>query len=126
MIPLWCEREQTQCRQQSGYARVAEPERGCWLTVGRPSRGGQFGEVGVAETAVMSSALQVQDPRVDTLSEGAEVGEVTQTSSDAKVVGIVEGGLGAQGAPLLEILFDVAALVVHMQAGLDPLGHNAG
>jgi hypothetical protein len=33
------EREQTQCRQESGYTRVAELESGCWLTVGRPSSG---------------------------------------------------------------------------------------
>jgi hypothetical protein len=74
------EREQTQCRQQSSDARVAEPERGCWLAVWCPSRGGESSEVGVAEAAVMRSTLQVQDSRVDTLSEGAEVGEVKVVS----------------------------------------------
>ncbi len=50
----------------------------------------------------MGRAFQVEQPPIDAPPQGAEVGEVTQTPSNAKVIRVVEGGLGAQRAPPLE------------------------
>ena len=45
---------------------------------------------------------------------------------DPYVVGIVDGGLGAQGALLLEIPLDVTAFVLDVEAGPDAAGDDAG
>ena len=92
--------------------------RGLELRHVRQVRGGQ--------PAVVGGALQLQQAGVDALPQRAEGVEVAQTTLDAQVVGIVDGGLGAQGAPLLEVLLDVAALVLDVQAGEHAVGDDPG
>jgi hypothetical protein len=46
--------------------------------------------------------------------------------SNARVIGVVEGGLGAQRAPVLGLFFDATARVLDVQAGQDPVGDDAG
>src|SRR6266852_2877973 len=73
----------------------------------------------------MGGAFQVEQPPIDAPSQGPEVGEVTQTPSNTKVIRVVEGGLGAQSAPPLEVLLDVTALVLDVQAGQDAVSDDA-
>jgi hypothetical protein len=74
----------------------------------------------------VSGALQLQQAPVDPLAERTEVGEVLQAPADPEVVRVVAGGRGAQGAPLLEGLLDVAARVRPVQAGDDAVQQDAG
>src|SRR5207249_778211 len=64
-------------------------------------------------------------PSIDVIAQGPEVAQVGQPPSNAEIVGVIEGGLGAQGALLLEVLLDVAAFVGDMQTGIDPRGDHA-
>ncbi len=73
----------------------------------------------------MGGAFQVEQPPIDAPSQGPEVGEITQTPSNAKVIRVVEGSLGAQSAPPLEVLLDVTTLVLDVQAGQDAVGDDA-
>src|SRR6266540_3819590 len=99
---IWREHKEAQRAEQRGDARIAELEGWSWLTLRGATRSRQGTQLGLAEPAVMGRPFQMQQPPVDALSQGAEVGEVTQTPSNAKIMRVVEGGLGAQSAPRLE------------------------
>jgi hypothetical protein len=122
--PFRREHEQTERSEECRHARIPELEGRGWLTLRGAARGSQCAQLGLAEPAVMGGAFQVEQPPIDAPSQGAEVGEVTQTPSNAKVVRVIEGGLGAQSAPLLEVLLDVTALVLDVQAGQDAVSDD--
>jgi len=74
----------------------------------------------------MRDPLALQHPTVDALPQGPEVAEVSQPPSDAQIVGVVDGGLGTQGALLLEVLLDMAAFVLDIHARGHPVGDHPG
>ena len=74
----------------------------------------------------MRDQLALQHPTVDALPQGPEVAEVSQPPSDAQIVGVVDGGLGTQGALLLEVLLDMAAFVLDIHARGHPVGDHSG
>ncbi len=45
------------------------------------------------------------------------MGQVFQAFADAEILRIVDRAFGAQAAAFLEILFEIHALVAHIQAG---------
>src|SRR5215471_18023417 len=53
-------------------------------------------------------------------------GRLLSRPPDLEVVGVVDGGLGAQRLPLLMVLLDRRVLVVHVQARRDVLGDDPG
>lgn len=53
-------------------------------------------------------------------------GQIAQPFADAEVARVVDGGLRAQGASLLVVLLDAAALVVDVQGGRHALGDHPG
>ena len=52
-------------------------------------------------------------------------GKVAKTATDIEVIGVVERGLGAEGAGELEVLLDLGSLVVEAKAGLDAFCEHA-
>lgn len=96
------------------------------LAVGGPRGLDQVREVGRCQGAVVRERFGLEDAAVDVIAERAEVAQVRQPPSDAEIVGIVEGGLGAQRALLLEVMLDVAALVGDVQTRIDAGGDDAG
>lgn len=62
---------------------------------------------------------------VGALADRLELPEIGQALAGPEVGGVIDGGFGAQGTPLLEILLDVALLVVDVKAGIDAGGDDA-
>ena len=86
----------------------------------------EIGELRRRQATVVGERFGLEDAAVDVIAQGAEVAQVRQPPSDAEVIGIVEGGLGAQGALLLEILLDPTVLVGDVHAGVDACGDDVG
>jgi len=51
---------------------------------------------------------------------------MAQCPANAEVAGVIDGGLGAQGAALLVVLLDAGALVVEMKGRIDLPGEDPG
>jgi hypothetical protein len=90
-------REEAERSEERRYTWIPELEGGGRLTLRGAARSRQSTQLGLAEPAVMRGAFQVEQPPVDAPSQSAEVGEVTQTPSNTKVVRVIEGGLGVRG-----------------------------
>ena len=71
-----------------------------------------------SEHAVVAEALDAQEASVGLEADRFDLLEVAPQLADSEVAGVVDGGLGAQGAPELEVLLDAGLLVVEMQRGL--------
>ena len=80
----------------------------------------------LGEDAVKAEALDFEQSAVGGKADVAQSGQVMQAFADAEVVGIVDGGLGAQGALLLVILLDARVFVVDVERGGDALREDAG
>src|ERR1700685_100056 len=74
----------------------------------------------------MTCSLHFEEPAIGGKADGAQLWQVVQTLADAKVVGVVDGGLGAQGPAFLVILLDMAVFVIDVQRWGHPLGDDAG
>src|SRR6266478_633091 len=79
----------------------------------------------LAECAALAHALDLKQSAVDVVADGAQMDEIVDALGAAEIVRVVDGGLGAEGAVLLEVLLDVAALVFDVQAGIDTVGDDA-
>ena len=116
--------EEAQGAQEGRHPRLTELQGGCRLPVGALRGLDEIDEVGGGQPTVMRRLFGLQEAGVDVLPERAEVAEVAQPPTDTEVVGVVEGGLGAQGALLLEVLFDVTPLVLDVNARRDAVGDD--
>lgn len=72
----------------------------------------------------MADPLDLQEFAIDLVAEIAQVREIRHRLGDIEIVRVVDGGLGAQGALLLEVLLDVRGLVLDMETRLDPVGDH--
>ena len=79
----------------------------------------------LGEDAVKAEALDFEQSAVGGKADVAQFGQVMQAFADAEVVGIVDGGLGAQGALLLVVLLDASVFVVDVERGGDALSEDA-
>ena len=74
----------------------------------------------------MAEALDVEQTSVGRKADLPQGGQILQPFADAEVAGVVDGGLGAQGAAFLVVLLDPRVLVVDVQRRGDALGQDAG
>jgi hypothetical protein len=49
-----------------------------------------------------------------------------EAAADAEIAGVVDGRLGSEPAPLLEVLLDPRRAVVNLDRGLGPFVENLG
>ncbi|KAA1251662.1 hypothetical protein F0Q45_03370 [Mycobacterium simiae] len=71
--------------------------------------------------------MDAEQAPVGGIAELPKFGQAGQPFGDAEVVGVVDGGFGAQRHPLLVILLDLGGLVVDVQRRDDTGGsHGAG
>ena len=80
----------------------------------------------LGEDAVVTEALDFEQPAVGAEADLAQFRQVVQSLADAEVVGVVDGGFGAQSALFLVILLDPGVLVIDVQGRGDVLGDDAG
>ena len=80
----------------------------------------------LGEDAVVTEALDFEQPAVGAEADVAQFGQVVQSFADGEVVGVVDRCFGAQRALFFVILLDPGALVIDVQGGRDTLGEDAG
>ena len=80
----------------------------------------------LGQHTVVTDAFDLEQFPVDTLAEVAEMGEIVDTLPDVEVLGVVDGGLGAEGVLLLEVLFHMRGLVLDVETGFDSIGDHTG
>src|SRR3974377_1227994 len=80
----------------------------------------------LGEDAVVTEALDFEQPAVGAEAYFTQFRQVMQSLADGEVVGVVDGGFGAQSALLLVILLDPGVFVVDVERGCDALGEDAG
>jgi hypothetical protein len=83
-------------------------------------------ELGGRQATVVGEAFSFEYASIDVIAEGAEVAHVRQPPSKSKIVRVIEGGLGAQCALLLEILLDLTALIRDVEARVHPRRDHRG
>jgi hypothetical protein len=117
--------ELTQGTEQRDHARVAESESGSAPArfAGGHDQGLEEAGGGCWPTAV---AFHLEQATVDVAAQLDEAGQVLQLAADPEVVGVVEGGLGTEGAVELPVLLEAGVPVTDLQAGVDVLRQNAG
>jgi len=80
----------------------------------------------LGEDAVVTEALDFEQPAVCAEAYFAQFRQVMQSLADGEVVGVVDGRFGAQSALFLVILLDPGVFVVDVKRGCDALGEDAG
>src|SRR5229473_4558085 len=80
----------------------------------------------LADEAVVTDALDVEQTPVGGKADLAQFGEIVDASADGEVAGVVDGGLGSKSLPLLVVLLDAVLLVVDVQRRHDAVGDDAG
>jgi hypothetical protein len=116
--------EQDQDVEQGLNARIGEAQGGSALIVDG-DRSLHLLEGCLADEAVVSDALNVEQTSVGCEADGAQFGEIFDASADPEVAGIVDRGFGSKCLSLLVLLLDPAFLVVDVQRRGDALGDDA-
>ena len=109
-------------------------EQGLYGCVGEPQSAGSLSinldrfinpvECVFSKGAILADPLDVQKTSVGLEAEPPQGGQVRQPFADVEVSGVIDRGLGPQGAVLLEVLLDPRMLLVNMQRGNDPLRNH--
>lgn len=119
------DKEQAQGRHQGHDPEVAEGQKRHGLTRDHPRLGVRI-EHPLGQGAVLADGFNLQQATIGLEADGPQGGQVDEFASNAKVAGVVDGGLGAQGVVELEVLLDLRVLIADMQRGDDPLGEDPG
>jgi len=119
------EAEHHQGGKEGLHPRVGEGQSGGSLSL-HLDRAGDLAKLLFSHSAIMADSLDVQETSVGRKAHYPQGGQVVQPLADAKVPGVVDGGLGAESAALLVILLNAGALIVQVERGGDTLGDHPG
>jgi len=122
----WQDREQDERLEQVMHARIAETQPGDLLSVRRHERFVHAAKRGFAGQGIAGGAWDAQEAAVGATADVAELGQMAEGAADRAVAGVVDRGLGAQGAPCLVIGFDPGVFVVEVERGDDPVADDPG
>ncbi len=100
--PLRGKAEDIEGRREGHHTGLDELQARGRLALRGPAREDEGRNLRLGQLALVGGPLRGEQPGVDAQLRGPEVGEISQPPLDSEVVGVSEGGLGAQGAPLLE------------------------
>src|SRR5215831_3136423 len=78
------------------------------------------------ENAVVRDGLDVQEATVGRKADLPESGEVPEAFADTKILGVVNGRLGAQRLTFFVVLLDARTLIVNVHGWNDAIGDDAG
>ena len=112
--------EEAEGQHQGHHSRIAKTKPRGFLTVLVDGRLHHTLNAVGREPAVLAHPLDFQKPPVDLASDLLEIAEVGQTLVDVKISRVAKRPFGAQGTPLFEVLFQIKALVLDVQAWQDP------
>ena len=108
------EAEQNQHGQKCLDARVSEAEGGSTLILDL-DRLLEFLEGLGTEVAIVGDLFHLEDTPIGGEANLPEFGQVVQPAADPKVIGVVDGRLGAQSPAFLVILLEVRVFIVDVQ-----------
>src|SRR5919201_2865462 len=77
-----------------------------------------LGEGVLTDEAIVAKLLDVEQTSVGRKADGPQRGQINQSLADGEVARVVDGGLGAQGPPLLVVLFNPTVLVIDVERHL--------
>ena len=80
----------------------------------------------LGENAVVRDGLDVQEATVGRKADLPESGEVPEAFADIKILGVVNGRLGAQRLTFFVVLLDARTLIVNVHGWNDAIGDDAG
>jgi len=80
----------------------------------------------LSQHAIMAEALDLEQAAIGRKTDFAQFWQIAQTLANAEIVGVVDGGLGAQGAVFLVVLLDARVLVIDIQGRRHVLSNDAG
>jgi hypothetical protein len=117
--------ERAQRRQESHDPRLTESKGRRALAVeGR--RQDYLPEAVRRQSARVTDSLDAKEASVNVVAEGLEVAQIPQEAADLEISRVVDGGFGAQGAILFEVLLYVRMLESYVEAGTYGIGYDTG
>ena len=91
-----------------------------------PNGAVEFLKAVLGEDAIMAEPFDFQKTAVGCKASLTQLGQIVEPLADAKIPGVVDGGLGAQRTPFLMILLDPRILVMDVERWCDAFGDDAG
>src|SRR6202451_2925208 len=119
------EKEQQQDVQESLDARIGEAQRRRALVI-HGDRSLHILEGGFADEAVVTDALDVEQPSVGCKADLAQFREILDAPADGKVAGLVAWGFSAKRLSFLVVLLDAGLLVIDVQRRHHAVGDDTG
>lgn len=118
--------EQSKRCEQGHNPEISEAEP--WRLLAVPGDGGLDNVVHafLRQDTVVAEALDFQQTSVYLAADLLQARQVGDIFSHPKVLWSVDGGLSAQSSAFLEILLDIAVLIIDVEGGMHPLLNNTG
>ncbi len=118
--------EQHQRAQEGLDARISKPQGRGPLRPNDNHQSVDLPKGGFAHGTIVAEPSDAHETPIGGKAERPRRGQARQPCGQAEVVGVVDGGLCAQGAAFLVILLDPGLMVVHMQRRGHPLSDHPG